>query len=49
MMSEVIAVWLKSVLLTCTKKNREMTLYALTQAFRLPIASTVFRYHIVLM
>ena len=38
MMSELLAEWLKSVLL-----------YALTQAFRLPISSAVFRYHIVLM
>ena len=41
MMSEVLAEWLKSVLLTCTK-NREMALHAVTQAFIPPIASAVF-------
>ena len=47
MMSEVLSEWFKSVLLTL--QNREMALYALTLAFRLPIASAVFRYRIVLM
>ena len=48
MISEVLAEWLKSVLLTCTKK-REMALYALTQASRLPVFSVVFIYRIVQM
>ena len=49
MMSEVLAEGLKSVLLTCAKKNRKRALYALTQAFRLPIASALFRYYFIVL
>ena len=48
MMSGVLAEYLKSVLPTC-KKNRIRALYALTQAFRLPIASAVFRYYCIVL
>ena len=33
------------VLAECCTKTEKKTLYALTQPFRLPISSAVFRYH----
>ena len=40
MMSEILTEWLKSVLLTCAKKQKK-GIVCLTQAFKLHIASAV--------